>query len=126
MMGEAEQLSGLIGGIYDAALEPALWSGALAGLANFVGGPAAGLFSKDASSKTGLVAHSHGIDEHYNHIYFEHYIKLDPATTGHFFAEVEEPMATADLVPYEEFVQGRFYLEWAKPQGLVDFVASVA
>ena len=124
MMEEAEQLSGLIGGIYDAALEPALWSGVLGGLANFVGGPAAGLFSKDASSKTGLVAYGHGIEKHYQHIYFEHYIKLDPATTGHFFAEVDEPIATVDLVPYEEFVQSRFYLEWAKPQGLVDFIAS--
>ena len=123
-MDEMEQLSALIGGVYDAALEPALWPEALAGLANFVGGPAAGLFSKDASSKTGLVAYGHGIDSHYQKIYFEHYIKLDPATTGHFFSEVDEPMATVDLVPYDEFLQSRFYLEWAKPQGLVDFIAS--
>ena len=124
-MDEIALLSGLIGSIYDAALEPSLWPSVLGRAAEFVGGPAAALFSKDASSKTGFVAYDSGIDPHYKRLYFEKYIKLDPATTGHFFAKVEEPMATADLVPYDEFAQSRFYLEWAKPQGLVDFVASV-
>ena len=124
-MDEAEQLSALIGGIYDAALEPLHWPVVLGNVAKFVGGPSATLFSKDASSKTGRVAYDFGVDDHYRQTYFEHYIKLDPATTGHFFADVEEPVATADLVPYEEFLQSRFYLEWARPQGLVDFIASV-
>lgn len=122
---EAEQLSDLIGGIYDAALEPSHWPMVLGDAAKFVGGPSAALFSKDASSKTGVVAYDCGVDDHYRQIYFEHYIKLDPATTGHFFANIDEPVATADLMPYEEFLQSRFYLEWARPQGLVDFVASV-
>ena len=124
-MDEIVLLSGLIGGIYDAALEPLHWPAVLRRAAEFVGGPAAGLFSKDASSKTGFATYGVGIEDHYKQLYFEKYIKLDPATTGHFFAEVEEPMATADLVPYDEFLQSRFYLEWAKPQGFVDFVASV-
>ena len=36
---------------------------------------------------------------------------------------MEEPIATGDLVPYDEFLQTRFYREWAQPQGLVDFVS---
>src|SRR5947199_1535065 len=31
-------------------------------------------------------------------------------------------MATADVVPYDEFVATRFYREWAQPLGLVDCV----
>ena len=34
-------------------------------------------------------------------------------------------MATADLLPYDEFLQTRFYREWARPQCLVDFVSAV-
>lgn len=34
-------------------------------------------------------------------------------------------MATADLIPYDEFLQTRMYKEWAQPQGLVDFVSAL-
>jgi DNA-binding CsgD family transcriptional regulator len=44
---------------------------------------------------------------------------------GHFLAEIEQPVAFADLLPYHEFVETGFYQEWARPQGLVDFVSAV-
>ncbi len=44
-------------------------------------------------------------------------------TIPRFFSDVDEPLATADLVPYEEFLRTRFYREWARPQDLVDFVS---
>lgn len=120
---ETELLSVLIGDIYDAALDASVWQHALGKAAEFVGGPAAALFSKNVTSKTGSVAYDSGVDPYYRELYFDRYIKLDPATTGHFFSEVEEPMATADLMPYAEFLESRFYREWARPQGLVDFIA---
>jgi DNA-binding CsgD family transcriptional regulator len=124
-MDEIEQLSTLIGHIYDAALEPSLWTDVLGKAARFVGGPAAGLYSKDATSKTGSVAYGYGIEPSYTQLYFDKYVKLDPTTTGHFFAEIEEPVATADLVPYNEFLETRFYKEWAQPQNLVDLLSAV-
>ncbi len=124
-MDEILQFSTLIGDIYDAALAPALWAGALAKAAAFVGGVSATIFIKDASRKTGGVIYDDGgIAEHYRRIYFERYIKLDPATTAHYFMELGEPLATADLIPYDEFVESRFFKEWAQPQNLVDFVAA--
>jgi DNA-binding CsgD family transcriptional regulator/PAS domain-containing protein len=125
VMHEEARLSGLIGDLYDAALDRSLWTDALRKATRFVGGSAAGLFSKDAASKTGSGAYDYGIDPHYRQLYFDKYIKLDPSTTGHFFVDIEEPIAIADLIPYEEFLETRFYREWARPQGLVDFVASV-
>jgi DNA-binding CsgD family transcriptional regulator len=119
-MGDAEQLSALIGDIYDAALDPALWVGVLAKCTRFVGGSAAALFSKDAASKTGDAAYYFGIDPYYKKLYFERIIKFDPLTIGHFFAEVEEPVAVADLIPYDEFIASRAYREWGRPQGIVD------
>jgi PAS domain-containing protein len=123
---EAARLSNLIAGIYDAALDPALWPVALRKASGFVNGSAAALFSKDATSKTGVVYYDDGgVDPRYTQLYFEKYVKLDPSTTGHFFAEVEQPYATADIMPYEEFLDTRFYKEWARPQGLVDFISAV-
>jgi DNA-binding CsgD family transcriptional regulator len=119
-MREDERLSQLIGEIYDAALDPALWIGVLENCAAFVGGSAAALFSKDAASKTGDVAYHVGIEPYYKQLYFEKMIKLDPLTIGHFFAEVEQPVAVADIMPYHEFVETRSYREWGQPQGLVD------
>jgi PAS domain-containing protein len=124
-MQEEELLSALIGAIYDATIDPSQWSATLPRLAQFVGGPAASLFSKDATSKTGSVAYGSGIDPKFEQLYFKKYIKLDPATTGHFFAEVGTPTSTADIIPYDEFLETRFYNEWAKPQGLVDFLSAV-
>jgi DNA-binding CsgD family transcriptional regulator/PAS domain-containing protein len=119
-MHEAEQLSALIGDIYDAALDPGLWIGVLANCVSFVGGAAAALFSKDAASKTGGVAYYTGIEAHYRDLYFNKYIKLDPLTVGHYFAEIEKPVAVGDILSYEEFRETRAYREWGQPQGLVD------
>src|SRR5205809_7885683 len=46
-MSEAERLSGLIGEIYDAALDPTLWPEVLAQSARFVDGFSAALVFKD-------------------------------------------------------------------------------
>lgn len=120
---DAEALSALIGNIYDASLDPAQWSSVLAKLSGFVGGPASGLYAKDATARTGnIFYHDGGIPAHYVQLYFDKYVKLDPSNTAHFFAEIERPMTTSDFMPYEEFLETRFYNEWAKPQRLVDHV----
>jgi len=124
-MDETEQLSTLIGDIYDAALEPSLWTDVLRQAAQFVGGSAASLYSKDATSKTGSIAHQYGIEPRYQQLYFDQYIKLDPTTVGLFVAEINEPVATADLIPYNEFLETRVYREWGRPQGLVDAIQAV-
>jgi DNA-binding CsgD family transcriptional regulator len=123
---ETENLSDLIGSIYDAALNATLWRGVLGRARALIGGSAAALYSKDASSKRGGVYHDDGgIDSHYKQLYFDKYIKLDPTTTGHFFAELGQPVATADLMDYQEFRETRFFKEWALPQRLVDSAVAV-
>jgi hypothetical protein len=123
---EAAQLSSLVGGVYDAALDPALWPNVLAQSARFVGGLSAGLYFKDATSKNGNVYYdAGGIELHYRHLYFDKYFKLDPFTTGRVFAEIGEPVSVTDIMPYDEVFETRLYKEWARPQGLVDFVTAV-
>jgi len=120
-MQEGVQLSQLIGDIYDAALDPAQWSAALRKSRAFVGGASAALYSKNAVRKTGRMYCQEGdISREFRQLYIEKYARLDPFSTGHFFAEIEQPIATADVMPYDEFLATRFYKEWARPQGLVD------
>jgi hypothetical protein len=42
-MSKIEEVSSLIGDIYDAAMDPGLWMGTLGRISDFVGGHAAGL-----------------------------------------------------------------------------------
>jgi DNA-binding CsgD family transcriptional regulator/PAS domain-containing protein len=125
MMVQEEQLPELIGDIYDAALDPSLWSEVVGKAARFVGGSAAAIFSKSPIAGSGDVLHEFGIDPYYRRLYFEKYVKLDPATTGHYFADIGDPIAVEDLMPYREFLETRFYREWVQPQGIVDFVSAV-
>jgi len=120
-MHESERLSALIGDIYDAALDQTLWRDVLGNTRMFVGGWAAALSWKDAIGKTGINYHEDGSqDPHFRKLYFDKYVKMDPFTTSQYFAEIGEPIATADMIPYEEFLGTRLYKEWARPQGLVD------
>ena len=123
-MQESEQFSSLIGDIYDTVLDRSLWPTALRNASGFIQGQASAIFWKDAASNCGDVFFDDGgITPEFRRLYFEKYIALNPTTTPRFFMEAGEPAATADLLPYDEFLQTRFYLEWAKPQGLVDFVS---
>ena len=120
-----KELADLIGQIYDAALKPAQWPEVLRPLGAYVGGSAASLFTKTADAKTGSAVYDVGIDPAFRKLYFDYYVKLDPMSVGQVLAPIEEPVATADLIPYDEFLETRFYKEWARPQKLVDFVGAV-
>jgi DNA-binding CsgD family transcriptional regulator len=125
-MEAAVLLSALIGEIYDAAIDPAAWSIALARVNAFALGAGAAIYAKDAVNRTGNIYFDDGsIKQRYIDLYFEKYVKLDPSTTQHYFGGIDEPISTVDFIDYAEFVQTRFYKEWAQPQGLVDHVTSV-
>jgi DNA-binding CsgD family transcriptional regulator len=120
-----QRLTHLIGHIYDATLDPSLWRGVLNHAAEFIGASAAVLISKDPTARRVCLFHEHGADPHYLQLYAHRYAALDPLTIGHYFGELERPLAVADLLPYEEFQRTQFYKEWVRPQGLVDFVGAV-
>jgi DNA-binding CsgD family transcriptional regulator/PAS domain-containing protein len=125
-MREAGQVLSLVGDIYDAALDPALWVDVLGKARDFVGGSAAAVFSKDARTKSlNVYYHCGGVDPHYQQLYFDEYATLDPSTSAHVLSEIEQPICTADIMALDEFTETRFYQEWGRPQGLVDFAAAV-
>ena len=68
-MGEVERVSALIGDIYDASLDPALWPLVLENSANFVGGVASALFMKDVVKKAHNTVYTWGYDPYYHQLY---------------------------------------------------------
>jgi DNA-binding CsgD family transcriptional regulator len=125
MISETAVFSDLIGTIYDTTLDRALWPEALRKSAEFVVGSAAAIFSKNPTAGSGYVHYESGVDPYYRDLYFDKYVKLDPTTTAHYFADVEQPIAIADFMPYQEFLETRFYKEWVHPQSLVDSITAV-
>jgi DNA-binding CsgD family transcriptional regulator len=123
-MREEEQLTCLIGSIYDAALDAGLWPDVLGRIADFVGGQAGGIISKDTISKASTPYYHFGVAPHFVQIYSDTHSKFDPVSTLPCF-DVEQIVSIPELVPYEEFCEGRFYSEWMQPQGWVDAANSV-
>jgi DNA-binding CsgD family transcriptional regulator len=119
-MSEAKELSALIGGIYDAALDRSLWVDVLSSAMKFVGAQGSGLLSRDAVSKSADIHHRLGVAPDYVQLYVDTYARLDPFTMTMFFSEVGQVASTVDQMAYDEFVKSRFYQEWARPQGWVD------
>jgi DNA-binding CsgD family transcriptional regulator len=117
-------LTQLVGHIYDAALDAALWPDALARIGRFLGGESGGLLSKDTVSKAGTAHYTFGVDPHFVQLYNETHSRCDPVATLPSFA-AEQIVSIPDLVPYDEFRRERFFQEWMRPQGLVDAANSV-
>jgi len=112
----------LVGNIYDAALDPALWPEVLKEAGAFVRGPSASLFAQDSVRHTGNVFHGWGGDPWFTNAYFEKYIKLNPLTPMALFLDVEKVHAGSDLMPFAEMQETVFYKEWVRPQGWGDIV----
>ncbi|MDO9294775.1 helix-turn-helix transcriptional regulator [Bradyrhizobium sp.] len=131
-MDDREQLSALIGDIYDAVFDPDHRTDVLDRIADFAGGDSGGLLSKHAlgsSLGSSLETAEHlycyiGNDSEGLRAYSESYPKLD-STADPLSVGVEQIVSTTDLVPYEEFRRGRFYREWARPHGWIDIASAV-
>ncbi|HUL87390.1 MAG TPA: helix-turn-helix transcriptional regulator [Pseudolabrys sp.] len=114
----------LIGEIYDAALDPSRWASVLAKITKYVGGQAAGILLKDAVRKPGVIHYEVGLDPCFVQLYLGTYWKLGPVARLLDY-EVGRIVTIPELVPYEEFRAGRFYREWAEPQGWIDAANAV-
>jgi hypothetical protein len=71
-------------------------------------------------SKALNAQYTFGCDPHYLQLHVDTYMKLDPAATLYFFP-LERVVTIADVMPYDEYLETRFYGEWAQPQGWVDW-----
>jgi DNA-binding CsgD family transcriptional regulator len=119
---DQQHLSDLIGAVYDAAIDPSVWESAIVRIADFVGGCGAALFCKDAGAYHAASLHSFGYRKPLPVALFR---QIYPAAQGHFLSDLEVPIATTDLIPFEDFTRTELYRQWAEPQGIVDFLSAV-
>jgi DNA-binding CsgD family transcriptional regulator/PAS domain-containing protein len=123
-MVDVDLVSHLIGDIYDAALDSALWTDVLEQACQFVGGSAASLYSKDVVVRKGAARYNWNMPAEALAAYFDEFVRFDPVTVSQFFFQVGDIYSIADLMPYEEFVATPVYQQWAKPNGWVDHLAA--
>ncbi len=119
-MSDAEKFSELIGEIYDAALDPALWLRVQGLICEHVRGHASNLYWQDSVRQSVNVYYQVGISPEYERLYFEKYMNMNPLYPAVSFFEVGGVHTVADVLPYEEMRRTPFYKEWLRPQGLLD------
>jgi DNA-binding CsgD family transcriptional regulator/PAS domain-containing protein len=124
-MNELEQLSQLIGEIYDTTLDASSWPQVIPAIEDFLGVSAVNLFAQDALKKNANVFHIHGIEPAFVQSYLEKYIKLNPTFPAALFFTVGQVIRQNDMMPMAEFRQTRFWKEWIAPQGIVDSMAVI-
>jgi DNA-binding CsgD family transcriptional regulator len=106
----------IIDAIYEAAIEPTRTANALVSVADFVGGQALAILWRNSSTRSLQVLHHFGIANLYSSAYW----KCDPTAALASHGNSERIVSIPELVPYDEFRQGRFYREWGQPQGWID------
>ncbi|MBR0816432.1 LuxR C-terminal-related transcriptional regulator [Bradyrhizobium liaoningense] len=117
---QANRFSSLVGEIYDAAVDPALRSGALEQVSHFVGGCAATILSRDAA-RLSIEIHQHfGTESRFRQLYRDRYVEQDPLLDRHLALAAEQTIGVTDVMPHADFVATSFYREWVEPQGAID------
>ncbi|HEY2177337.1 MAG TPA: PAS domain-containing protein [Caulobacteraceae bacterium] len=119
-MASEEDLSELIGAIYDAALDEALWPAALGRICGFVGGIATNLFAHDAALARVALYHQWGADPAWEQAYIDTYARMNPGYPAAVFVEIGHVYSVFDMVPEAEIYGSRFYREFLQPQGWGD------
>ena len=119
---DQQRLSDLIGVVYDAAIDPSLWEDAIERVARFVGGAGGGLFCKDVGVTHAASRIMFGFE---TPLPAELFQQIYPVAERHFLGDLEQPIATTDLIPLAELTETELYRQWAEPQGLVDFLSAV-
>ncbi|MGZ5830004.1 MAG: hypothetical protein ACXWJW_15870, partial [Xanthobacteraceae bacterium] len=119
---DRESLNDLISSVYDSVVDPSRWASACAGVAGYVGGVGTGYFVQNHDSARVRIPFVVGIVRPPPHALYR---QIYPALEGHFLGEIEHPVATSDLMPFDRLAQTEFYRRWAAPQGLVEFLSVV-
>jgi DNA-binding CsgD family transcriptional regulator len=126
IMSEAEQLSLIIGEIYDTTFDPQRWPTALESITTYMRGITSAFALQEFAVGGGQLYYSWGNDPEYTDLYFKKYVKINPSLVPIALrVNVGEVCSISTVVPYGEFVQSQLYKEWAKPQNYGDATVAV-
>lgn len=108
----------MIARIYDAAVDPQTWPGALESLCLFIGGDQALMYWHDALKPDVDTLFRFNDDPHYSRLYEARYAALNPLFPAFAFHPVGTVVSASDVVPDAEMEQTRFHQEWLAPQAM--------
>jgi len=117
-------VSDLIGDIYDAALDPALWPLVLERIVQYFKAAAAVLYVQDIHLREGQFYFSYGDDPYFTRLYLEKYARINPLAPHFLVTNVGDVFRAGALIPYEELKETQFFKEWLQPQQYTEFVAT--
>jgi DNA-binding CsgD family transcriptional regulator/PAS domain-containing protein len=124
----AAVFSELVGAIYDCALDPGLWPGALASLRSQLRFHNASLSVYDFASSSMPIHVLNGVEEPWLsriELYGEEVLDQWGGVAGVERYEVGEPYVLTRTNPAAATRQNRYFAEWAEPQGLIDTMAAI-
>lgn len=120
-----EDFSEVVGRVYECALAPELWPEVLSEVCASVGGEAGWI----ALHEPKLVRSSYpvevGTDPAWQKRLAQEFVALSPFMGIVHHVRVGEVWSVADVIDYDQFLEGRFYREWSAPQGIGDTIMGV-
>jgi DNA-binding CsgD family transcriptional regulator/PAS domain-containing protein len=118
-------LSDVVGLIYDCALDARAWPLALERIRRFRDAAVAGISVVDTVNNDMRANVFVGLSDHATSELHQTYAALmPPPLYDSRNLVVDEVYCTSDFMDYEEFTRGRFFQEWARPNGLLDTSSS--
>jgi hypothetical protein len=116
-MVESDELSRLIGHVYDASLDPSLWVNVLEHTCGFIGGATASIISHDVKRRNASFHFTWNDNPEYTRTYLQHYAKINPVIVpATLNTQVDQVSTYLDFISEEEYRQTKLYQEWT-PQG---------
>lgn len=119
------RFSEVVGAIYECALAPDQWAGVVAQVCEAIGGPAGWIGVHEPRQVRSVYQIEFGTDPQWQKRLRDEFVPISPfiVATHHF--QAGEVFSVDDVVEYDEFLEGRFYREWAAPQGWPDNIFGI-
>jgi DNA-binding CsgD family transcriptional regulator len=124
----AAAFSELVGAIYDCALDPGLWPGALASMRRELRFQNASLSVVDLATSAMPIQVLSGVEEPWlsrMELYGEEVLEQWGGAAGIARYELGEPYVLTRVNPAAATRQNRYFAEWGEPQGLIDTMAAI-
>lgn len=119
-----QDLSKLIGEIYDCALDPSLWPHALENITKVFDARMTTILAHDPMTRSVVFLHRWGDDSSQMTSYAEKFAAINPLLTAGWHSDIDEPVNLQRFMDPEEFQLTRFYKEFMAPVGWRDMVGA--
>jgi len=115
----------LVGDVYECVIDATRWPATLARVCVAIGGNAGWVAVHVPNRVSSTYQIETGTDADWQRKLREDYVGSSPFIGMTHYVRVGDILSVGDVVDYDEFTAGRFYREWAAPQGWPDLIFAV-